>query len=75
MRRRELLAGTLILALVAMGCAGAGAKSEPVSPAPERYPIVPAPRHLEPRPGEFRIDRETRILLSDPASPQLHALS
>jgi hexosaminidase len=75
MRRRELLAGTLILALVAMGCASAGTKPEPLSPAPERYPIVPAPRYLEPRPGEFRIDRETRILLSDPASTQLHALS
>jgi hexosaminidase len=75
MRRRELLAGTLILVLLAMGCAGAGVRPETLSPAPERYPIVPAPRHLEPRPGEFRIDRGTRILLSDPASTQLHALS
>jgi hexosaminidase len=75
MRRRELLAGRLILVLVAMGCAGAGAKPETLSPAPARYPIVPAPRHLEPRHGEFQIDRETRILLSDPASPDLRTLS
>jgi hexosaminidase len=46
-----------------------------VPPAPDRYPIIPAPRHLEPRPGEFRLDRETRIMLSDPGSTELRTLS
>jgi hexosaminidase len=63
----------LVLLLAATGCAGTGA--QPPSPAPDRYPIVPASRHLEPRPGEFRLDRDTRILLSDPASAELRTLS
>ena len=65
----------LLLALVAAGCGGARATPEPVSPALERYPIIPAPRHIQEGIGEFRLDRETRIMLSDPASTALHALS
>ena len=37
--------------------------------------MIPAPRRLEAKPGEFRLDRETRIMLSDPASVELRALS
>jgi hexosaminidase len=47
----------------------------PVRPVPERYPIVPAPRHIEAGSGELRLDRATRIILSDPASPELRALA
>ncbi len=47
----------------------------PVAPAPERYPIIPAPRHIQPGPGELRLDRTTRIMLSDPASAELRALA
>ena len=65
----------LLLALAATGCSGMGARPGSVSPAPERYPIIPAPRRLEARPGEFRLDRETRIMLSDPASMELRTLS
>jgi len=36
---------------------------------------MPAPRRLQARPGEFRLDRETRIMLSDPASTELRTLS
>ncbi|MFL5496047.1 MAG: family 20 glycosylhydrolase [Gemmatimonadales bacterium] len=65
----------LVLLLAAMGCAGRGTSPKPPSPALDRYPIVPAPRHLEPRPGEFRLDRETRILLFVPASTEVRTLS
>jgi hexosaminidase len=72
---RALLLGAPLLALAATGCSGMSARSGPVPPAPERYAIIPAPRRLEARPGEFRLDRETRIMLSDPASTELRALS
>ena len=58
-----------------MGCAGSRAPPVPVPQAVERYPIIPAPRRLQARPGEFRLDRETRIMLSDPASTELRTLS
>ena len=35
---------------------------------------IPAPRRIQPESGEFRLDRTTRIMLSDPASAELHAL-
>jgi hexosaminidase len=69
------LGAPLLLALAATECSGMRARPEPVPPAPERYPIIPAPRRLEARPGEFRLDRETRIMLSDPASTELRTLS
>jgi len=66
----------LLLALVVTGCARTRATTpEPVPQVVERYPIIPAPRHLQARPGEFRLDRETRIMLSDPASTELRTLS
>jgi hexosaminidase len=37
--------------------------------------IVPAPRHLDARPGEFRLDRETRIVLSGAEGEELRALA
>jgi hexosaminidase len=69
------LGAPLLHALAATECSGMRARPEPVPPAPERYPIIPAPRRLEARPGEFRLDRETRIMLSDPASTELRTLS
>ena len=65
----------LFLALVAGGCAGTRVTPEPAPQVVERYPIMPAPRRLQARPGEFRLDRETRIMLSDPASTELRTLS
>src|SRR5438876_376158 len=65
----------LFLALAATGCSGTRATLGQVSPALERYPIIPAPRRLQARPGEVRLDRETRIMLSDPASTELRTLS
>src|SRR5437762_11382 len=76
-RRAGLLAAgaALFLALVATGCAGTRPTPEPVPRVVERYPIIPAPRRLQARPGEFRLDRETRVMLSDPASTELRTLS
>jgi hexosaminidase len=76
-RRARLLStgAALLLALVATGCAGTRATPEPVPRVVERYPIIPAPRRLQARPGEFRLDRETRIILSDPASSELRTLA
>jgi hexosaminidase len=65
----------LFLVQVATGCAGTRATPEPAPQVVERYPIIPAPRRLQARPGEFRLDRETRIMLSDPASQELRTLS
>ncbi len=76
-RRAGMLAvgAALFHVLVAPGCAGRRATPEPEPQVVERYPIIPAPRRLQARPGEFRLDRETRIMLSDPASTELRTLS
>ena len=60
--------------LLAVGCAGRSTVTGP-NPAPERYPIVPEPRRIETRSGEFQLDNATQIVLSDPASTELRALS
>jgi hexosaminidase len=70
-----VVGAALFLAVVATGCAGTRATPEPVPQVVERYPIIPAPRRLQARPGEFRLDRETEITLSDPASTELRMLS
>ena len=36
-----------------------------------RYPLVPQPAHLEPREGAFELNRQTRLLLSDPTNERL----
>jgi N-acetyl-beta-hexosaminidase len=69
------LAPAVFLALLATGCAGMRAAPGPAPRFVARYPIVPAPRHLEAKPGEFRLDRETRIVLSDPRSRELRTLA
>src|SRR5215207_9102158 len=76
--RLPIVGVPLLLTLVAAGCAGTrGARAEaaPAHPAAERYAIIPAPRRLEASPGEFQLDRQTRIVLSDPASTELRTLS
>ena len=75
MARVLALGAPLLLMLAATGCSGMRARPGPVPPAPEGYAMIPAPRRLEAKPGEFRLDRETRIMLSDPASVELRALS
>jgi hexosaminidase len=74
--RAAVIVGTaLTLTIGSTGCAGRRAATGPVRPAPERYPIIPAPRHIEAGSSELRLDRATRIMLSDPASPELRALA
>src|SRR6185437_301358 len=63
-----------VLVLMSTGCGGNAAPSGPV-PAPARYPIVPAPRHIEARSGQFQLDSATRIVLSEPASSELRAIA
>jgi hypothetical protein len=65
----------LLFALAATGCSGARAAPGLVPPVVDRYPIIPAPRRLEAGSGEFRLDRKTRIMLSDPGSRELRTLS
>jgi len=65
----------LLLALLGAGCAGTRTAPESVRPAPDRYAVIPLPARLDARPGEFRLDRETRIALSDPASAELRAVA
>src|SRR6185295_19508130 len=50
----------VVLVLISTASAGKTATSGPV-PDPGRYPIVPAPRHLEARSGKFQLDSATRI--------------
>jgi len=71
-----VIVGTaLTLTIGSTGCAGSSAATGPVRPAPERYPIIPAPRRIEAGSGELRLDRATRIMLSDPTNPELRALA
>jgi hexosaminidase len=63
---------SIALAVISTGCAGRPAG--PI-PAPDRYPVVPAPRHIEARSGEFQLDSATRIVLSDPAGAELRTLA
>lgn len=71
--RASVIGPRLLVALISGGCSG-GRATAPVSPAPQRYPIIPAPRRIQAGSGEFRLDRTTRIMLSDPASTELRAL-
>jgi len=73
--RVPAVVAALLFALTATACSGAGATPGLVPPVVDRYPIIPAPRRLEAGPGEFRLDRETRIMLSDPGSGDLRTLS
>lgn len=54
----------LVLALLMSACS-----------APERYAIIPAPQYLERKSGEFRLDRATRISLSDTGNAELRELA
>jgi hexosaminidase len=61
-----------LLAVVASGCARPA--TGPVSPAPGSASIIPAPRQMQAGSGRFRLDRMTRIMLSDPTSTELRTL-
>jgi hexosaminidase len=65
----------LFLLLTSWACAGGKAPTTLPAPVPGRYPIIPAPRHIQSLPGEFRLDRTTQIMLSDPRSAELRALA
>ena len=64
-----------ILSVLGAGCAIARTTPEPALREVTRYAIVPLPRHLVARPGEFRLDAETRILLADTSNASLRSLA
>ncbi|HEX7051934.1 MAG TPA: beta-N-acetylhexosaminidase [Longimicrobiales bacterium] len=49
------------------------ATPEPQNSVMPRYPLIPYPRQLEPRPGAFMPDTATRIVLPDGADPRIAA--
>jgi hexosaminidase len=68
--------------LLVVACAGTGIPTTagPAGPAmpgaaAPAYSIVPWPRVLEPRAGEFRPDPGTRVVLSDPSDPALQDIA
>lgn len=48
-----------------------GAEYTPFGPLSRRYPLIPWPRHVEPRRGAFTLDSGTRILLAPGAGNRL----
>lgn len=73
--RAVRVSALLLLALVGAGCARTRMAPEPARSEAERYAIIPQPRRLIARQGEFRLDRNTRVVLSDSASKELRALA
>jgi hexosaminidase len=69
-RPRALLAAAC-LALLQAGAAPAQAPA----PAAERYALVPWPQTVAPRSGAFTVDRGTRVVLPEPAHPEVRAIA
>jgi len=66
--------GALLLCLAMLGgCAASRTAPEPVRASSARYPIVPLPRQLVPKTGEFQLDSKTRILIADSADASLRS--
>ena len=65
MRMQHLITTTLILVITCCG------NAQDLS----RYPIVPWPQSLQAQDGQFELTTETRVTLSDPASPELRAIA
>ena len=67
----------LLSILLGLGTACATVRTTPESDHRDvtRYSIVPLPQHLAARPGEFRLDAQTRILLSDTTSSALRSVA
>ena len=74
--RRDVSAVVAVLGvMLTQGCVTGRTVSEAPTPAAVRYAIVPMPKRLIARSGEFRLDSQTRILLSDTASALLRPLA
>jgi hexosaminidase len=74
-RRAVGLVAPFLVALASAACARTMPLSGLVPSASGRYPIVPLPRRLVARSGEFRLDHGTRIVLPDTASTALRAVA
>ena len=62
-----------LAALLGQGCAAPRTASEPLRAPSRRYDLVPLPKELVPRTGEFQLDSKTRILITDTASASLRS--
>ena len=60
--------------LLAVGLA-LGACAPSMTERADRYPVVPAPRTLEPAEGSFDFGPDTRVVLADPTDDALRALA
>lgn len=73
---RAIRAGALLLsALITSACTGTTTAPTPRRAAYDRYPIVPWPSHLVAASGEFRLDSNTRVVVSPSADSSLRTLS
>lgn len=70
---RRLVAAFACLALLTLGCLPPRTATRPAAAATTRYAIVPLPAELVQRSGEFRLDAQTRILISDSANVSLRS--
>ena len=71
--RRALLGSLVSLCGFLNGCAASRTAPEPVHAPTVRYPLVPLPKQLVPRPGEFQLDSKTRILIADTVDATLRS--
>lgn len=75
-RARQIPSGVLVVAaLLLVGCGTARTAPAPLPSGGPRYAVVPMPAHLVPGSGEFRLDTETRILISERDSALLRPLA
>jgi hexosaminidase len=64
----------LLAGCVALLQAGAALAQAP-TPASARYRLIPWPQRVESRSGAFSVDRGTRVVLPDPAHPEVRAIA
>ncbi|HEV2148095.1 MAG TPA: beta-N-acetylhexosaminidase [Longimicrobiaceae bacterium] len=71
------LAALLCGALLSAGCTDlvSHGRDDPALEWARRYPVVPAPATLRPARGEFVLDGSTRLLLADPADPEVRSVA
>ena len=72
---RRLPAVLLAAAVALTSACSRRAPVERPGPAPQRYRVVPWPQRVDARPGAFTVNAGTRLVLSDPASPELRAVA
>ena len=72
---RNLVISLVLGGLLSEACTTGRTAPESLPSVAPRYEIVPLPKRLVARPGEFRLDSQTRILIADSANPLLRPLA